>query len=47
MHYRPAEVNYLVADTSKAKKRLGWEPTVSFKELIRMMVDSDLKHLGK
>ena len=45
--FRPAEVHQLKGDCSKGKKILGWEPTVSFKELIRMMVDSDLKHLGK
>ncbi len=39
---RPAEVEHLVGDASKAKRVLGWEPEVSFEELIRMMVDSDL-----
>ena len=41
--YRPAEVNILVGDCSKAKKQLGWEPKVSFEELVRMMVDADLQ----
>jgi len=41
--YRPAEVHLLTGDYSKGKKILGWEPTVSFKELIRMMVEADLK----
>lgn len=41
--YRPAEVDILVADRSKAKKVLGWDPKVKFEELIKMMVDSDLK----
>ncbi len=41
--YRPAEVDYLVGDARKAKAKLGWEPKVSFEELIRMMVDSDLQ----
>jgi GDPmannose 4,6-dehydratase len=45
--YRPAEVNQLIGDYSKAKKILGWRPKVSFKELIKMMVDSDLKEIGK
>ena len=45
--YRPAEVHQLKGDYSKGKKILGWEPTVSFKELIRMMVDTDLKYLSK
>ncbi|MCP3682745.1 MAG: GDP-mannose 4,6-dehydratase [bacterium] len=40
---RPAEVEKLCADPSKAKKLLGWKPTVSFKELVEMMVESDLK----
>jgi GDPmannose 4,6-dehydratase len=39
---RPAEVDLLVADPSKAKKSLGWEPRVSFEELVRMMVDADV-----
>lgn len=40
--YRPAEVDLLVGDASKGKKQLGWEPTISFKELIAMMVEADL-----
>jgi GDPmannose 4,6-dehydratase len=43
--FRPAEVDQLVGDYSKAKKILGWEPTVSFKELVNMMVDSVLENL--
>ena len=39
---RPAEVDLLIADASKAKKKLGWKPEVSFRELIEMMVDADL-----
>jgi GDPmannose 4,6-dehydratase len=39
---RPAEVDLLVGDPSKAKEKLGWEPTVRFRELVRMMVDEDL-----
>jgi len=42
---RPAEVDYLLADPSKAKKVLGWKPEVSFNELITMMVDSDLERV--
>ena len=42
-YYRPTEVDLLVGDASKAKRKLGWEPKVSFKELITMMVESDLK----
>lgn len=42
---RPAEVDLLVGDYSKAKKNLGWEPEVSFEKMIEMMVDADLKRL--
>ncbi len=42
-HLRPAEVDYLIGDSSKAKKVLGWEPKTSFKELVQIMVDSDLQ----
>ena len=41
--FRPAEVDILIGDASKAKRELGWEPKVKFKELIKMMVDEDLK----
>ena len=44
--YRPAEVDLLVSDPSKAHAILGWEPTVSFKELVTMMVDADLARLS-
>ena len=53
---RPAEVDLLIGDASKAKKFLGWEPKVRFKELVGIMVDADMellsretprKHLGK
>lgn len=40
--YRPAEVNLLLGDCSKAKKKLGWKPKVKFNELVTMMVDADL-----
>ena len=39
---RPAEVELLLGDAAKAKEKLGWEPKVSFEELVRMMVRSDL-----
>jgi GDPmannose 4,6-dehydratase len=42
-YYRPAEVDLLLGDPSKAKKNLGWEPKVTFRELARMMVDHDLR----
>ena len=40
---RPAEVDLLIGDASKAKEKLGWEPKVTFKELARIMVDADMK----
>jgi GDPmannose 4,6-dehydratase len=40
-YFRPSEVDVLVGDYSKAKEKLGWEPTVRFQELVRMMVDAD------
>ena len=40
--FRPAEVDLLVADPSKAAEKLGWTPTVSFQELVRMMVEADI-----
>jgi len=43
---RPAEVEHLLADPSKARDELDWEPEVSFEELVRMMVDADLELLG-
>jgi len=43
---RPAEVDLLVGDASKARKELGWKPRVNFNGLVRMMVDEDVKRLG-
>jgi GDPmannose 4,6-dehydratase len=45
-YFRPAEVDRLVADASKARRELGWEPRVGFDELVRMMVDADLEAVG-
>ncbi|GJM43515.1 MAG: GDP-mannose 4,6-dehydratase [Gemmatimonadota bacterium] len=45
--YRPAEVDQLIGDPSKAKKALGWEPEVSFQGLVEMMVDADLEALRR
>lgn len=42
-YYRPAEVDLLLGDASKARKALGWEPKVDFKELVRLMIDHDLE----
>jgi len=42
-YFRPAEVDYLLGDPSKANERLGWEPRVTFEELVRMMVEHDLE----
>jgi GDPmannose 4,6-dehydratase len=44
-YFRPAEVDALCGDATKARERLGWEPTVTFKELVRLMVDADVKLL--
>ncbi|RKX28884.1 MAG: GDP-mannose 4,6-dehydratase [Candidatus Zixiibacteriota bacterium] len=44
---RPAEVDLLLGDSSQAKKELDWETSVSFEELVRMMVDADLKRLSE
>jgi GDPmannose 4,6-dehydratase len=44
-YYRPAEVDLLVGDPAKAGRQLGWEPEVDFRQLIRLMVDADLKAL--
>ena len=41
-YYRPTEVEHLVADNTKAKEKLGWQPKVKFPELVKMMVDADL-----
>jgi GDPmannose 4,6-dehydratase len=45
--YRPAEVELLISDPSYARKKLGWELKVNFKELVSMMVDSDMKRLSE
>jgi GDPmannose 4,6-dehydratase len=44
--YRPAEVDLLLADPSKARRELGWSPKIGFAELVAMMVDADLERLG-
>lgn len=45
-YFRPTEVEYLLADASKARETLGWEPRVTFKELVRIMVESDMELAG-
>jgi GDPmannose 4,6-dehydratase len=43
---RPAEVDHLVGDATKAREQLGWQPRVSFKELVELMVDADVERLS-
>ncbi len=45
-YFRPAEVDYLLADYSNAAERLGWSPKVTFEELVKIMVDSDMEQTG-
>jgi GDPmannose 4,6-dehydratase len=45
--FRPAEVDLLIGDPSKAREKLGWKPEVGFEQLVRMMVDADLEALSK
>jgi GDPmannose 4,6-dehydratase len=42
-YFRPAEVDMLLGDPSKARKTLGWQPKVGFKDLVGLMVDADLR----
>ncbi len=46
-YFRPAEVDFLLADAGKARRVLRWEPTVTFGELVRMMVDADLQDIER
>jgi len=45
-YFRPTEVEFLLADASKARKKLGWEPKITFRELVRIMVDADMEAVG-
>jgi len=45
-YLRPAEVDLLIGDPTKAKEKLEWQPTVTFKELVQLMVNADLINLG-
>jgi GDPmannose 4,6-dehydratase len=42
-YFRPTEVDFLLADASNAKKKLGWVPKITFKELVKIMVDADME----
>ena len=46
-YFRPTEVGYLLGDASKARQELGWEPTVTFKQLVKIMVKADIQDLQK
>ncbi len=46
-YFRPAEVDFLLGDPRKAEKALGWKPRVTFKELVRIMVDADMENGGR
>ena len=46
-YFRPAEVDFLQADTTKARQVLGWEPKVGFQDLVKMMVDADTADLKR
>jgi len=46
-YFRPTEVDYLLGDPSKAKQKLGWEPTVTFDKLVEIMIEEDLKEAEK
>ena len=44
--FRPAEVDDLIADTRKAETKLGWKPTVTFRDLMQIMIDADMRAAG-
>ena len=46
-YFRPAEVEQLLGDPSKAKKQLGWVPEVKFEQLVKIMIEGDLRLLDK
>lgn len=46
-YFRPTEVDFLLGDASKAKEKLGWEPKITFKELVKIMIREDLKEAEK
>ncbi|HZD54656.1 MAG TPA: GDP-mannose 4,6-dehydratase, partial [Candidatus Aquicultoraceae bacterium] len=45
-YFRPTEVENLIADGSKARRALGWEPKITFRDLVRIMVDADMEEAG-
>ena len=45
-YFRPTEVEDLVADSSKIKKLLNWEPKIGFGDLVKIMLDADMRRLG-
>jgi GDPmannose 4,6-dehydratase len=45
-YYRPAEVDILIGDAAKAKKKLGWRPKTTFADLVRIMTDADIAQLA-
>ena len=45
-YFRPTEVDFLLADPSYAKKKLGWEPKITFSELVKIMVDADMEMIS-
>jgi GDPmannose 4,6-dehydratase len=45
-YLRPTEVEFLQADTSKARQKLGWEPTTTYTEMVGLMLESDLAEVG-
>lgn len=45
-YLRPAEVDLLIGDAGRAKEKLGWEPSVTFEELVKIMVDADIRAIG-
>jgi len=45
-YFRPTEVEELIADSTKAKENLGWQPKIKFKELVKIMVDADMRKIG-
>ena len=45
-YFRPTEVDVLIADPTKSEKILGWKPTIKFGDLVKIMVDADMKSAG-